>query len=165
MTLVLRGVFAALAVLVLAAQVARSGAEAVADHPADAAAAFAATFAATFAALGLRPVPPPVPGTLAGVAAGCGQPVSLAWVDFNGLGQAAARALLTLPGEPRFVYLGFVGARAAPAPIAARWATASLLHVLGLRAGDVPREVVLVMLPPACPQLAGLDWSRLSPWR
>ena len=161
MTLLLRGVFAALAVLVLAAQVVRSGADAAAGRPADAAAALAAAFPA----LGLRPAPPPVPGTLAGVAVGCLQPVTLAWVDFNGLGQATASALLTRPGEPRFVYLGFVGARAAPAPIAARWAAASLLHVLGLRAGEVPREVVLVMLPPACPELAGLDWSKLSPWR
>ncbi len=157
MTLLLRGLFVALAVLVLAAQVARGRADTAADRPADPAAALAA--------LGLSPVPAPLPGTLAATVAGCPQPVTLAWVDFNGLGQAVVRALLTWPGTPRFVYLGFVGARAAPAPIAARWAAASLLHVVGLRPGEVPRAVVLVVLPPACPELAGLDWSRLSPWR
>ncbi len=157
MTLAVRGLFVALAVLVLAAPVARSGA--------DAAAGSALPLAAAVAALGLRPAAPVVPGTLAAMAAGCGQAVTVAAADFNGLGQETVRAALALPGDRRFVYLGLVAGQARVAAIAARWAAASLLHVLGLRRGDVPRQVVLVMLPPACPGLAALDWSRLSPWR
>jgi hypothetical protein len=37
--------------------------------------------------------------------------------------------------------------------------------VLGLRPGEVPRQMVLVTLPPSCPELAALDWAKLSPWR
>lgn len=154
---VLRGLFVVLALLVLAAQVARGRAEAGAGSP--------PPLADALAGLGLHPTAPAVPDTLAATAAGCGQAVTVAEADFNGFGQTAGQTVLALPGTPRFVYLGLVGGKPHVAAIATRWAAASLLHVLGLRREKVPRQLVLVMLPRACPELAGLDWSRLSPWR
>jgi hypothetical protein len=174
--MVLRGLFAALAVLVLAVQTARV----LADRPAEptagprggpAASSMASAdngpdpgLDAGFAALGLLPALPPAPGVQAATAPGCADPVLLTWVDFNGLGTAAAHALLDLPGVPRVVYLGFVGTHTRTAPILGRWAAASLLGLLGLRQGEVPQQVLLLMLPAACPDLQALDWSRLSPW-
>lgn len=156
MKVLVRGIFGALAALVLFAQVTRTETDAQARPPPDP--------AGVLAAFGLRPAASTLPDTLAALAPDCPQPVTLVRVDFNGLGQAAARSVLALPGAPRFVYLGAVGTQADAVSIAARWAAASLLRVLGLRAGEVSREVVLVMLPASCPRLAGLDWSKLSPW-
>jgi hypothetical protein len=153
----LRGVFLGLAALTVAAQAQRLAA----DIPA----AEETTLQAGLAALGLRPVTPALPDTLAVAAPGCADPVVLANVHVSGLGRDTARTLLDLPAEPRFVYLGFVGARADTVAIAARWAAASVLHAIAPDRGSVPLDVVLVMLPSACPALARLDWSRLSPWR
>lgn len=153
----LRALFVVLALLVLAAQVARGHAEADAGGP--------PSLADAMAGMGLHAATPRVSGTLAASAAGCGQAVTVTEVDFDGLGQSAGQAALALPGVPRFVYLGLVGRRPHVAAIMARWAAASLLHDLGLRRAEVPRKLVLVMLPDACPALADLDWSRLSPWQ
>lgn len=157
MKLLLRSVFVALALLTVAAQAERLAA----DMPPDA----TVSLAAELSALGLRPTAPSLPDTLAAVAPGCAEPVVLANVDVDGLGRATAGHLLTLPAEPRFVYLGFVGTHASTVAIAARWAAASVVHALDPRRGAVPLDLVLVMLPSACPALAQLDWSRLSPWR
>ena len=156
MKVLVRSAFGGLAALVLFMQVARMESEAR-GHPAPDPVAVLTT-------LGLHPAASVLPDTLAALAPGCPRPVIVVQVAFDGLGQAAARSVLSLPGEPRFVYLGAVSEHAGAVSVATRWAAASLLHALGLAAGDVSRTVVLVMLPPSCPRLAGLDWSRLSPW-
>ena len=156
MRLLPRGVFAALALLVLAAQIMAIRADMVTPE--------APNLGAGLVGLGLRPAPSPAPDLLAATAPGCAEPLLLTLVDFNGVGQAAGQGLLDRPGVPRVVYLGFVGTHAGTATIMGRWAVASLLRLLGLRAEPAPQRVVLVMLPTACPDLRELDWSRLSPW-
>ena len=151
-----RAVFTALAALVRAVQVARSRTDALAAPARD--------LAADLTALGLRPAASPVRGTLAARAPGCAGDIFLTQVDFSGLGETRAQALLAPPDMPRFVNLGFVGAQANTASIGARWAAGSLLHAFGLRPTAVPRQVVLLLLPQTCPRLVDLDWSRLSPW-
>ena len=44
-----------------------------------------------------------------------------------------------------------------------RWLLANVF-VSGLRSVRPGMEVLSVMIPAACPSLAGLDWARLSPW-
>ncbi len=156
MKALLRAVFIGLVVLTLAAQAARIVTEPAMEQ--------ASGLDAGFAALGLQLVAPALPGTLAALAPDCAEPLTLATVDRNGHGYGTARALLDWPGEPRFVYLGFVGAHANAVSIALRWAAASFLRLVGLRQLPVPRDVVLVMLPASCPRLPELDWSALSPW-
>ena len=155
MKILLRGLLISLAVLALATQAARFAADGPADEP---------DLTARLAALALQPAASTRPDTFAATAPGCQEPVVLARVSFDGSGHDAERTLLALPATPRFVYLGFVGEHASTARMLGRWAAATLLHVTGLRRRAVPRDLVLVMLPSACPRLAQLDWSRLSPW-
>lgn len=156
MRLYLRTVFIGLAALALATQAARLAV----DLPT----AEDDNISAGLAALELRPTAPTLPGTVFAAAPGCAEPVVLTRVRFDGLGRATARALLGRPSSPRFVYLGSVSRHASAAPLIARWAAASVLHVFGLRQGTAPGSLVLVMLPLGCPELSRLDWSRVSPW-
>ena len=151
----LRSAFVGLALLVLATQIGRL----MASAPQ------AETWSPDpmLAELKLQATAASFPGTFAANAAGCDEPIVFAGVGFNGLGKETARALLRRPATPRFVYLGFVGEHASTPSMLARWAIASLLHLVGLRLKAVPDELVIVMLPLACPALAKLDWSRLSP--
>ena len=157
MRLLLRGVFLGLAVLTVAAQAARLAADVTAQEQ--------LSFESGFAALGLQRTTPIVPDTLAAFAPGCAEPLVLTNVQVNGFGRATARTVLDLSAVPRFIYLGFVGEQASRVAIAARWAAASVLHAIDPRRGAIPLDAVLVMLPPGCPALTQLDWSRLSPWR
>ena len=152
----LRACFVAIAMLVLATQAGRlAAAPSVADAP---------DLSRGLAALGLVPGATLEDGTLSLHAEGCAVPVRLAQVGFNGAGEDAVRALLATGATPRFVYLGHVGAQADTAALLARWAGAATLHTLGLRRRAVPADVILVMVPSACPSLAARDWSLLSPW-
>jgi hypothetical protein len=154
---VLRVVFLGLTAATVLTQAARLSADASTPPP--------ARLDAGLAALGLRQTAPLWPDTLAALAPGCADPLVLANVAVSGLGRDTARALLALPAVPRFVYLGYVGARADIAAIAVRWAAASVWHAVDPRHGSIPLSVVLVMLPAGCPALTRLDWSLLSPWR
>ena len=152
----LRSAFVGLALLVLVAQIGRLAANA--PH------AETWSIDPMLAELKLQPTTASFPGTFAATAVGCDEPILFAGIGFSGLGRDAARVLLRRPATPRFVYLGFVGEHPSTPAILARWAIASSLHSVGLRLKPVPDEVAIVMLPLACPSLAKLDWSRLSPW-
>jgi hypothetical protein len=160
MKTLLRALFLGLALLVLAAQAGRLQAgPPMSDQ---------ARLVQGIAALGLRPAAAP-PGdgleTALWLAAdGCPRPLTLARVQFDGRGTETSRVLLGLHGQPVFVYLGAVGGHYSTLTLLQRWAAASILHVLGLRPPAAPLWFVIVMLPPACPALPRLDWSRLSPW-
>lgn len=95
---------------------------------------------------------------------GCREPVAITYMGADGSGEQETQELLTTDVVARYVYLGSVTDKIDPFVIGARWATASALEALGLRRGDVPRDVVAIMMPKACPELANLDWSVLSPW-
>lgn len=116
-------------------------------------------------ALGPHEVPSSIPETVAASVPQCAPQLLLTTVHLDGSGSATARYVLTLPREARFVYLGLAGGTANPVQIAARWATGSALHILGLRERKAPTNVVLVQIPASCPHLKNLDWTKLSPWR
>jgi hypothetical protein len=98
---------------------------------------------------------------LAATTLGCAAPLSLTWVDVNGIGEVAGQAVLDRPSMPLVVCLGFAGTRAGTSTILGRWVAASRLH---LSADNVPRQILLFMLPPACSDFSALDWARVSPW-
>ena len=102
-------------------------------------------------------------GVLRATASGCRNPVMITYVNADGRGSEAARALLGADVVVRYVYLGAVVDKLASIAVAGRWATASALAALGLRRAGVPRNAIVVALPRECPQLAELDWSALSP--
>jgi len=114
--------------------------------------------------LGLGILPSDNPHLLTISAPGCAQPLQLTTVQFDGTQSAVARYLLSLPGEPRFIYLGFVGQTPDPLQIAMRWGAGTALHVLGIHQSRAPKGLLLVTIPSSCLDLKKLDWARLSPW-
>ena len=152
----LRGLFAALLILMLAAQAARISRTAQPDE--------SANLPDGLTRLGSRVQAEPVSERLTAIFPGCPVPVTVARIGLGGATNDALAVLPALDAEPRYAYLGFVGARLDWATVAGRWAAASALAVLGLRHSSVPISVVLVMVPTACPGLVALDWSVLSPW-
>jgi hypothetical protein len=99
-------------------------------------------------------------GDLTATVPGCPSPVTLVQVGFAG----PFDMMFATDTVPRYAYLGFVGDRFDFIAIAGRWAAASALTAFGLRRTKVPAAVVVALLPKACPRLAELDWSVLSPW-
>jgi hypothetical protein len=103
-------------------------------------------------------------GGVTAVVSGCPMPVTLVQVGFNGSDNVSLDELIATDTVARYAYLGFVGDRLDFTAIAGRWAAASTLNVFGLRHAKAPAVVVVALLPKACPRLAELDWSVLSPW-
>jgi len=64
----------------------------------------------------------------------------------------------------RYVYLGSVGDTRDRPAMFRRWIWADVLFTVGLRPAKPRPKFVLVVLPKACPELAALRWSVLSPW-
>jgi hypothetical protein len=154
--LLLRGVFAGLLVLTLTAQAARVSQPVQSDQYAN--------LSVGLASLGSLVQTTPSSESPRAIFPGCTIPVTLVRIGFDGTNNDALDTLPTPDVVLRYVYLGFVGTRLDLAAIARRWAMASALAVLRLRQASVPVSVVLVIVPKACPSLAGLDWSVLSPW-
>jgi hypothetical protein len=152
----LRGLFAAFLILMLAAQATRISRTAQPDE--------SANLSDGLTSLGSRVQAEPVSERLTAIFPGCPVPVTVAPIGLVGATDDTLSVLPALDTEQRYAYLGFVGTRLDWTTIAGRWAAASALAVFGLRHSSVPVSVVLVTVPTACPGLAALDWSVLSPW-
>lgn len=156
MRLYLHGVFAALAALTVAAQTARFETDPMHDRQ--------PKIERGLSSLGLRLTTPTLPDRLTATSPDCAEPITLAELDFDGVGETVARSVIGPPSILRLVYLGSAGGPSSIASIAGRWAGTSILHVVGVHPARVPQTVLVIQLPPACPTLADLDWARLSPW-
>jgi len=156
MKLLLRGVFASLLILGLAAQAARVSSGTKSDE--------ATNLTDGLARLGGRLLATTPSGALTVVVSDCPDPITLAQVGFDGSHDDLLEASRATNTVSRYVYLGFVGNSLDLTAIASRWAAASALSVLGLRRDKTPDKVVVVLLPKTCPNLAALNWSVLSPW-
>lgn len=152
----LRGVFVALLILTFGAQAARISRPTQPDQY--------VSLSDGLASLGSQVQTTPSSESSRATFPGCPVPVTHMRVGFDGTNNGSLSRSPTPDVSLRYVYLGFVGSRLDLAAIVGRWGTASALAVLGLRHASVPVSLVLVMVPKACPSLAGLDWSVLSPW-
>jgi hypothetical protein len=157
MKLLLRSLFIGMLVAAVAAQASRLGSP---DSEHD----DKARLVDALATLGLHAAPANAPAVLTAMAPGCPEPVVVATITFDGDDSHTLRALLATAGVTRYVYLGYVGSSVSPIAVGGRWAVASALGTFGLRRTHIPHEVIVAMIPKACPQLADLDWSVLSPW-
>ena len=93
----------------------------------------------------------------------CEAPIKLTLARIDG-GDADTLVRLRSPDhEIRYVYLGSVDAKRSEASILLRWLLTHVRFVLGLSPMDAPSQLVLVVLPKSCPDLAALPWSALSP--
>jgi hypothetical protein len=101
---------------------------------------------------------------LIGRSRSCQQPIHAMFLRIDG---ADAGRLDALPPDEtvlRYIYLGSVGQSWDKAAFIRRSIWAGLRFAVGLRSDRSPRDLVVVMLPRACPELANLTWAELSPW-
>jgi hypothetical protein len=157
MKLLLRGLFVCMLVVALMAQASRLSSRDVERDD-------KARLTEALTRLGLQVSAADGSAILTVVAPGCPEPLFVTAAGFDGEGDGTLRTLLVTDGVPRYVYLGYVGSSAAPVAMGSRWAAASALAVFGLRQTSIPSEVIVAILPKACPHLTHLDWSVLSPW-
>jgi hypothetical protein len=155
--LYLHSIFAVLAVLAIAAQTMRFETDTMRGRR--------LTNESDLSLLGLRPTASPVPGTVMAFAPDCASPIILTELDFDGLGEAVARSLIRQQGKLRLVYRGSVGGPMSIVPIAGRWLGTSILHMIGVHRASVPQTVLVIQVPPTCPSLADLEWTKLSQWQ
>jgi hypothetical protein len=156
MKVALRCLFGGLAMLTMVTQAARlTSSDVRSDSATD--------LAGGLARLGLQ-VATTAQGVLTATHPDCPEPVALGWVNFDGTNDNTMRAPLPTATVARYAYLGFLGGDVDKVAIGSRWVAASALSALGVRRGAVPRAVVVVRLPKACPELNSIDWSALSPW-
>jgi hypothetical protein len=93
----------------------------------------------------------------------CEAPIQLALSRIDGADDDTLAQFRSPSGSVRYIYLGSVAAKRSQSSILLRWLQAHVLFVLGLRPLDAPSQLVFVALPGACPDLAALPWSALSP--
>jgi hypothetical protein len=157
MIMVVRGLFAGLLMLNLAAQAARTANDGALD---------AGTGDLTAALLRLdgHVIATTASGAVTAVLSRCSDPITVAQVGFDGSGDGLLDIAAETEAAHRYAYLGFVGDRLDVTAIAGRWMTASALQVFGLRRDKTRAKIVVVLLPKTCPEAADLDWSILSPW-
>ncbi len=93
----------------------------------------------------------------------CEAPIQLTLARIDG-GDADTLTKLRSPNDDiRYIYLGSADAQWNQISMLLRWSEAHALFVLGLAPIDAPSQLVFVMLPKNCPDLATLPWSTLSP--
>jgi hypothetical protein len=165
MIMVVRGLFAGVLILGLAAQAARTAKTAnVGATNGGAASASTGDLTAALRRLDGRVVATTPSGAVTAVLSRCSDPVTIAQIGFDGSGDGLLDRAAQSEATQLYAYLGFVGDRLDVTAIAGRWVTASALQAIGLRRDNTPAKVVLVLLPKTCPEAADLDWSILSPW-
>lgn len=93
----------------------------------------------------------------------CKAPIQLTLSRIDGADDDTLAQLRSPDDSVRYIYLGSVEAKRSQPSIMLRWLQAHILFVLGLRPLDAPSQLVFVVLPGTCPDLAALPWSALSP--
>jgi hypothetical protein len=122
-----------------------------------------ASLAAGLEQLDVQTEGPNAAGILIGHSLSCEQPLQVMLVGIDGaedewLGGRQSSSLL------RYIYLGSVEETRDRPAMFRRWIWAGVLFTVGLRSAKPRPKFVLVVLPRACPELATLRWSVLSPW-
>ena len=156
MKALLRGLFVAVIILVLTAQMIRSGRTSV---PGDR----LAELTARLQRLDIETKPGPGSDMLAGRTPHCAQPIYATPLRIDGAEDETVRFLRTPEFVTRFVYLGEQYPAPATATAISRYAWATVLFHAGLRPHRPSPHLVFVALPQDCPALANLDWASLSP--
>jgi hypothetical protein len=103
-------------------------------------------------------------GIIHAVSEGCPFPIILGRLNRVGQEDAGFWPLQMPDTQVRYVYLGTVGARPDRLEFFWRFLAANSAAVLGLRDARPMQNVVVAVLPQACPQLANLNWVSLAPW-
>lgn len=103
-------------------------------------------------------------GVVTGHAAACDQPIQVRLLRIDGAEDSGLQDIDPAGVLVRYVFLGCVADHPDRAGLIARWVWATGRFAVGLRSGKPPSRLVQVALPVACPGLAAMDWSVLSPW-
>ena len=122
-----------------------------------------AALAAGLRRLKIEPGAPTPDGILTGHTPSCGQPITATVLRIDGADDERVRDLRLDDRLLRYVFLGSVYETRNSFGIAGRWIWASALFNLGLRSSRPAPRLVLVVLPRACPEVAALAWTILSP--
>jgi len=123
-----------------------------------------ASLAAGLGQLNLQTEGPNAVGILTGHSKSCDQPLHVMLVGIDGAEDEWLGGISQSNSTLRYVYLGSVGETRDRSAMFRRWIWASVLFTVGLRPAKPRPKFVLVALPRACPELATLRWSVLSPW-
>jgi hypothetical protein len=115
------------------------------------------------AGLGLVNVRPVAPDVDFVAAPGCDVPVQLGLYTADGDESPRIAPLLMADVTPLYIFAGGVAGSVAGLHPIRRWLAANVAAMIGRRDERAPSRFVLVLLPKACPGLAGVDWVRLSP--
>jgi hypothetical protein len=107
---------------------------------------------------------PDATGILTGHSRSCDQPLHAMLVSIDGVEDEWLGGISQSSSTLRYVYLGSVGETRYRSAMFRRWLWAEVLFTVGLRPAKPRPKFVLVVLPTACPELATLRWSILSPW-
>jgi hypothetical protein len=122
-----------------------------------------ATLAAGLQRLNMRIDRSVAPDIVTGHAPSCEQPIHILPMRIDGVADERLRGLRQEDEVVRYVYLGSVEPERHNSVMIGRWVWASVRFIAGSRPARPRFEFVAVVLPRACPHLAALDWSELSP--
>ena len=122
-----------------------------------------ATLASGMERLNIRLTQSSIADIFTGQEPSCLQPVRAVLLHVDGGGGQGLSDLRVGDDLIKYVYLGSVTSHRRTAVMFARWVWAKVLFAAGLRPSKPSLEVVAVVLPRACPTLAELDWTVLSP--
>jgi hypothetical protein len=101
---------------------------------------------------------------LTGISPSCKQPIHVMLLRNDGVEDERLGGFHADEEVARYVYLGSVQETRDQVTIISRWAWARARSIVGLRSVKPPSNLVVVMLPRACPGLTTLEWATLSPW-
>ena len=107
--------------------------------------------------------PSPGAGVLIGKSRSCRQPIHAMLLHIDGANSERLDGLPRDDDEVSYIYLGSVGQNWDKAAMIRRSFWAGLQFAVGLRSSRPPTDLVAVLLPRACPELANLSWKDLSP--
>jgi len=100
---------------------------------------------------------------LTGQSPSCRQPIYGMLLPIDGREDERLRDLRPTDEVIKYVYLGAVEEDRDGAVMIGRWVWANALFAVGLRSHRPRSNFVVVAVPRACPELATLDWTALSP--
>jgi hypothetical protein len=123
-----------------------------------------ASLAAGLGQLDVQTEGPNAAGILTGHSRSCDQPLHAMLVAIDGAQDEQLQGISGSGSVLRYVYLGAVGDTWDRTTMFRRWIWANVLFTVGVRPTKPRPKFVLVVLPRACPELATLRWSVLSPW-
>ena len=107
---------------------------------------------------------PNAAGILTGHSRSCDQPLHVMLDSIDGAEDERLGGISQSSSMLKYVYLGSVGETRDRSAMFGRWIWADVWFTVGLRPAKPRPKFVLVVLPRACPELATLRWSVLSPW-